>query len=106
MVAVEVIIGDFRTFFVLTWTIPSCKLLCMEEDNDDELSFIRLAAVTADVVRFLMQPKETQVDKRREGSPCNDEATKQADQKEGEGLRYLDHRVKELREFERRARGE
>ena len=75
-------------------------------NDNDELSFIRLAAVTADVVRFLMEPEETQVDKRREGSPCNDEATKQADQKERERLLYLDHRVKELREFERRARGE
>jgi hypothetical protein len=65
----------------------------MEEDNDDELSFIRLAAVTADVLRFLMEPEETQVDKRREGCPGNDEATKQADQKEGEGLRYLQHHV-------------
>jgi hypothetical protein len=62
-------------------------------NDNDELSFIRLAAVTADVVRFLMEPEETKVDKRREGSPGNDEATKQADQKEGEGLRYLQHHV-------------
>ena len=75
------------------------------EDDNDELTFIRLAAVTADVVAFLMKREKLPVDKRREDGPCNDEATKQADEKERERLRYLDHRVKELREFERRARG-
>lgn len=78
----------------------------MEGDTDDQLTFVRLAAVTANVVTFLMKREKLPVDKRREDGPGNDETAKQADEKEREGLRYLDHRVKELREFERRARGE
>lgn len=56
----ELIIGDFPTFFVLTWTIPSCRLLDMEGDNNDEneLSFIRLAAATANIVRWLEANKQ------------------------------------------------
>jgi hypothetical protein len=62
-------------------------------NEDDDLTFVRLAAVTANVVTFLMMREKLPVDKRREGCPGNDEATKQADQKEGEGLRCLQHHI-------------
>ena len=90
------------TIFGSTFQIPSCKLIFMKGDmDDDELTFIRLAAVTANVLRFLkLDEKQPKEDGERDGS-----ATDQSVGKEKDHLRYLEHRVRDLREFERRARG-
>ena len=72
----------------------------MEGDtDDDELTFVRLAAVTADVVRFLKEKQTTQRNERA-GEKKEDECSDQ------QSRRYVEHRVRELREFERRTRGE
>jgi hypothetical protein len=57
IVAAELIIGDFRTFFILTWTIPSCMLLDMKDGyaTKDDDTFICLAAATARVTERLRQ---------------------------------------------------
>jgi len=53
----------------------------------------------------LLDLLEGEEEQRKEDGHGNDEATKQAEQREKEKLRYLEHRVRDLKEFERRARG-
>ena len=80
-IVAEPIIGDLRTFFVLTWTIPSCKLLGMEGEHDEEeLSFVRLAAATANVVRFLETQKQESEHRKPE--------TKSGRENESEGNKH------------------
>lgn len=74
-------------------------MLDMGGTHDDELTFIRLAAVTANVVMQLKEKQTTQRDERtgeKKEDECNDQQTRE----------YVEHRVRGLREFERRARGE
>ena len=70
-------------------------------DNDDELSFIRLAAVTANVVMRLLETHEQKTERsdKRTGEKKDDV------QSDEQSSRYVEHRVRDLREFERRARG-
>ena len=70
----------------------------MEDNNDDELTFIRLAAVTANVVRWLKE-KQTKPGNERTGEKKDDE------KRDEQSRHYVEHRVRSLREFERRARG-
>ena len=73
----------------------------MDNDSDEEkLSFIHIAAVTANVVRFLKPQK-----KKDEESRCDNENRKADEEKAERHRRYVDARLKELRSFERRSRG-
>ena len=101
----EPIIGDFPTFFVLTWTIPSCKLLDMEGDNEEELSFVRLAAVTANVVRWLMETHEQKTEQGKGNEAKNDSDTQKQVERDVQQRAYVDQRLCDLQAFERRARG-
>lgn len=70
----------------------------MEDDNDEELTFVRLAAVTANVVRFLKEKQTTHGNERAEKVERRENADEQKS-------RYVGYRLREIREFERRARG-
>lgn len=67
--------------------------------DDDDLSFIRLAAVTANVVMWLKK-KQTEPGNERAGEKKDDEKRNE------QSRRYVERRIRDLREFERRARGE
>lgn len=72
----------------------------MEGDND-ELTFVRLAAVTANVLRFLkLDEKQTTQRNERTGEKKDDE------KHDEQARRYIERRIRDLAEFERRARGE
>lgn len=73
----------------------------MEGDNDDELTFVRLAAVTANVLRFLKLDEQQTTQRDERTSEKKDDESSDAQAK-----RYVEHRVRELAQFERRARGE
>ncbi|MGA7807132.1 hypothetical protein [Bradyrhizobium sp.] len=72
-----------------------------EPDNDNELfSFITIAAATANVIRYLENCPCQNADRKQDG------ATEQDDKKEPDEARdYVEQRVRELEEFENRARG-
>ena len=72
----------------------------MEGDtDDDQLTFVRLALVTANVVRFLKEKQTTQRNERT-GEKKDDE------RRDEQSRRYIEQRLRDLREFERRAKGE
>jgi hypothetical protein len=72
-----------------------------EHDNDNEDSFIKLAAATANVVRYLQK-----VDGPQEGPTRKPEPTKSekevANPEHGDA--YIDAGLKRIRDFERRYR--
>ena len=70
-----------------------------EHDNDnDELSFITLGAATLNVVRYLVDDsQEHQDEAQRQTERDHTEEEKNNDRRE-----YIDHRLRELAEFERR----
>lgn len=81
-----------------------------DNDNEPDTMFpIGLAALEIlNRVRAkmdLLALLEGEEEQRKEDGPGNNESTKQEEQKEKERLRYLEHRVRDLKEFERRARG-
>jgi len=84
----------------------------MKIDNDNEPDTMVPIGLTALELLNRLRSKmdllallEGQEEQLEEDGPANDEATKQAEQKEKERLRYFEHRVRDLKEFERRARG-
>jgi hypothetical protein len=70
-------------------------------DNDNEtLSFISLAALTANVVRHLGLDEKHDEDSRSEPNPGDaDEERKERERQ------YINHRLKEIRAWERRISG-
>jgi hypothetical protein len=74
----------------------------MKHDNDNDLlPFISIAALTANVVRYLESDKQEN-ERARDNTDSRDAENK----KDGDTGRYIDHRLRELAAFERRARGE
>jgi len=70
----------------------------MNNDSDEEkLSFIHIAAVTANVIRFLKPQK-----KKDEESRSDNENRKADEEKAERQRRYVDQRLKDLVAFERR----
>jgi hypothetical protein len=65
-------------------------------NNEDELTFVKLAAVTANVVRWLMQVDE----EKKESKTSN-----QDERRDTEHEKYVVARLREIRAFEDRARG-
>jgi hypothetical protein len=70
------------------------------QDNDDELTFVKLAAVTANVVRWLMKVDEEK-DEDTGGNPDAGKTNKQSPEDE---RRYIDTRLKEIAAWERKIR--
>lgn len=69
-------------------------------NDNEELSFITLAAATANVTRYLT-PDEKH-DEDRERQTARDRAKKENAERERE---YIEHRLRELRSWERRISG-
>jgi hypothetical protein len=69
--------------------------------NDDELTFISLAALTANVTRWLLKP-----DEQKHETPSGEPDRGDADEKEREAhAKYVAHRLNELRSWERKISG-
>lgn len=77
----------------------------MEGDNDDELSFITIATATANVLAWLkLNEKQTEQCERKDAENDDDPHSKiEKPVKDGD---YVQRRLRELCEFERRASGE
>ena len=75
------------------------------DDNDDELTFVRLAAVTANVIEWLMESHEKQTEHSERKDAENDDDPKRDVEQPKQGSEYVEHRLRELREFELRASG-
>jgi hypothetical protein len=72
-----------------------------QHDNDNEpLSFITLAAATANVVRYLQTDKQKNEECEREPAP-----RRRDEQKRAEQLEYVEKRLRELRAWERKIGG-
>lgn len=72
-----------------------------DNDENNALPFIKLAAVTANVIRYL----ETQ-NKNQNADRDADRAREKSDEEKAEDHRkYVDQRVREIAQFERRANG-
>jgi hypothetical protein len=70
-------------------------------DNDNEpLSFISLAAVTANVVRYLETDKQKDEQSKSDPAPSRGD-----DEKRAQELEYVEHRLRELRSWERKISG-
>jgi len=70
-------------------------------DNDNEpLSFITLAAATANVVRYLETNKNEDEESKRDPAPSRGD-----EQKRAEELEYVEHRLREIRAWERKISG-
>jgi len=73
----------------------------MKADNDNEpLSFITLAAATANVVRYLEPNKQKNEQREQDPAPGNEN-----EKKRSERGAYVEKRLSDLAAFERRARG-
>ena len=75
----------------------------MEGDNE-ELSFVTLLAATKNVVQWLkLHEKQTEQRERKDAE--NDDDPKRDVKQPERASEYVEHRLRELREFERRASG-
>jgi hypothetical protein len=70
-------------------------------DNDNELlTFISLAAATANVTRYLG------LNKQKDEDACGDRDSRDAEEKKRhENREYIEHRLRELRAWERKISG-
>ena len=75
------------------------------EHDDDNLTFIRLAAVTTNVVMRLMETHEKQTEHSERKDAENDDDPKRDVEQPERCSEYVEHRLRELREFELRASG-
>jgi hypothetical protein len=66
----------------------------MEEDKDEQLSFISLAAATANVVQYLQKQKI-------DDGHCKPDPGSADEQKRNEQLQYIEHRLRQIKRFER-----
>ena len=71
------------------------------DNNEDELTFVKLAAVTANVVRWLMKVDEN----KQEESAGNPDAGKKNEQSPEDHRRYVEQRVRETLAWEKRQKG-
>jgi hypothetical protein len=70
-------------------------------NNEDELTFVKLAAVTANVVRWLMQVDE----EKKEETGRDSNAGKTDEQRTEDERRYIETRLREIRAWEKRQKG-
>lgn len=76
----------------------------MEGEHDDELTFVTLLAATRNVVTWLkLNEKQTEHSERKDAE--NDDDPKRDVEQPERCSEYVQHRLRELREFERRASG-
>jgi hypothetical protein len=89
---------NFPTYGTLMVCVESMR----EADNEnDELTFVKLAAVTANVVRWLMQVDEN----RKEDTGEDSKPSNQDERRDTEHEKYVATRCREIRAWEKRARG-
>jgi len=70
-------------------------------DNDnDEFSFVSLAALTANVTRYLQTDKQDDEHSERDPASSGADEKKRAEERE-----YVEHRLKEIRSWERKISG-
>lgn len=70
-------------------------------DNDnDEFSFVSLAALTANVTRYLQMDEQKNEDGERDPTPSGADEKKRAEERE-----YIEHRLREIRAWERKISG-
>lgn len=75
-----------------------------DANKDDELlSFIQLAALTANVTRHLIKEDKNRGDQERHSDGQHAENSKENPDKRGE---YVEHRLRQLAAWERRISGE
>lgn len=73
----------------------------MKYANDNsELSFLHIAAVTANVVRYLKPDEDKNVERSRDGAPNSGSKRRPEEERE-----YIEKRLAELAAFERRISG-
>jgi hypothetical protein len=70
-------------------------------NNEDELTFVKLAAVTANVVRWLIKVDE----EKQEETGRDSNAGKTDEQRTEDESRYIQHRLKEIAAWEKRQKG-
>lgn len=70
------------------------------EGDDEELSFIHIAAATANVVRYLQTNKQQNECSEDDGKPG-----KTGEEKSSEHRAYVEKRLRDLAAFERRVSG-
>ena len=68
------------------------------DNEDDELSFISIAAATANVIRYL-QIDEKQQEERDNNTPCPNEGK----ERPVENREYVEQRLRDYAAFERRS---
>ena len=72
-----------------------------QHDNDnEEFSFITLSAATRNVTRYLQTDKKENEDSKRDPAPGGADEKKRAEERE-----YVEHRLKEIRAWERKISG-
>lgn len=75
----------------------------MRHDNDnDELSFIHIAAATANVARYLVTEDHPPHD---EEGTANRKGEREPKKNPDDERKYIEHRLREIAAFERRAAG-
>src|SRR5207247_2497866 len=99
------LIGFFLTNFDITFAILSCTFWGMKRvanyaNDNDELSFITLAAATANVTRYLVPRRGQEEQRDKDGRP--EDSEKKSPSKERE---YIEHRLRELAAWERKISG-
>lgn len=100
------------TIFDSTFQIPSCKLLCMEKDaptNDNEPDTMIPLGLAALELLNRLRTRIHIPDLEKEHAPQSNEwaeEIKDAEHRDEQTREYVEHRIRSLREFERRARGE
>ena len=73
----------------------------MEGNDDEPLSFLHIAAATANVVEYLRLNEQKNEQTERESEPGDRD-----EQKSEQHRAYIEQRVSDLRAFERRAAGD
>ena len=99
-VKAEELIRFFLSVKNSTLFFLSCKLLGMEGEHEETDTWITLKAAILNVVTWLHLNKH-------QAGHSNERACQQQndDKNDEERLRYIEHRIRDLREFERRVRG-
>lgn len=70
-------------------------MLCMEGDDENELSFVSLAALTANVTRYLRLDEKKDEQRDRE-----DRNADKGDDRQLEHRRFVEQRIREIGRFE------
>lgn len=74
--------------------------MARDTQDNEPLSFITLSAATRNVVRYLEPNKQKDEERERDSNPGDADEQKRAQERE-----YIEHRLRQLRSWERKISG-